>query len=266
MNLNRDELLSQLRQINEYEFEQLVSEVWEQQGWQTTVTSGSNDRGIDVIAKKSNPFTQKHLIQAKRYSEGNRIGSPDIQQYSSLRAQENDVDAIIVITTSSFSSQAEQAAEDLNVKLISGEELCEIIVNSGSVEIVYNYVDEFIDKLEYKYEEATKLSNKGEVPHLRIMFEHRDVMRSHLAISFETNQPLCNIAGLDSKEIIISEYIAKEHNLSVVSKLENEGGKIICVKGDEDIGNNKMVEIINQILSDVYQIGNKNKCEIDLEH
>ena len=130
MNLNRDELLSQLRQMDDYEFEQLVGDVWEQRGWKTTVTSGQADRGIDVIAEKSTPFHQKHLIQAKRYSKGNKIGSPDVQQYSSLQQQESNVDSVIIVTTSSFSPQAKEIAKKLNVKLVDGAELSGIILNN----------------------------------------------------------------------------------------------------------------------------------------
>lgn len=139
MNLDRGELLSQLRQMDEYEFEHLIADVWDERGWEATVTSGSNDRGIDVIAQKSSPFSQKHLIQAKRHSAGNKIGSPDIQQYSSLRHQESGVDAIIVVTTSSFSNQAQKTADDLNVKLINGDNLCDIILNLSSQKFLSNY-------------------------------------------------------------------------------------------------------------------------------
>lgn len=139
MNLSQNELISQLRQIDEYEFEKLVADVWEERGWKTTVTTGSNDRGIDVIAEKATPFSQKHLIQAKRYSADNTIGSPDIQQYSSLRHQEDDVDAVVVVTTSSFSSQARQTANDLNVKLIDGEKLSQIILNLNSQRFLSDY-------------------------------------------------------------------------------------------------------------------------------
>lgn len=52
MNLSRDELLSQLREMDPYEFEELVADIWEYQGWETTVTTSSNDMGIDVIEKK----------------------------------------------------------------------------------------------------------------------------------------------------------------------------------------------------------------------
>lgn len=139
MNLSQNELLTQLRQMDEYEFEELVADVWEQRGWETTVTTGSNDRGIDVIAVKSNPFNQKHLIQAKRYSAGQKIGSPDIQQYDSLRRQGSDVDAVVIVTTSSFSSPAKQTANDLNVKLINGTELSRIILDNNPESVLPNY-------------------------------------------------------------------------------------------------------------------------------
>lgn len=127
---SKERILNRLQGMNEYDFEELVAKVWEKRGWDTTVTQGSNDRGIDVIAKKDSPFSQKHLIQAKKYASGNKVGAPEIQQYSSLRHQEADVDAIIVVTTSSFSRQAEQAAKDLNVKLIDGSTLRDIIAEA----------------------------------------------------------------------------------------------------------------------------------------
>lgn len=125
--ISRHELKRRLQNMDEYEFEELVADVWEAQGWETTVTTGAADRGIDVIATRHDPFTQKQLIQAKRYSEGTTVGSPDIQQYASLRQQEENVDAVVVVTTSGFSSQAESVAHDLNVKLISGDKLCHLI-------------------------------------------------------------------------------------------------------------------------------------------
>jgi len=127
MSFSRTDLLNQLREMDVYEFEKLVADVWSERGWDTTVTTSSNDRGIDVIAQKHSPFNQKQLLQAKRYTSGNKIGSPDIQQYSSLRHQQEDVDAVVIVTTSSFSRQAHKIANDLNVKLINGKKLVGMI-------------------------------------------------------------------------------------------------------------------------------------------
>lgn len=138
---SQSEFLQQIRGIDVYEFEQLIADIWEKQGWETTVTTGASDRGIDVIAEKTTPFSQKHLIQAKRYSEGNKVGSPEVQQYSSLRQQESEVDTVIIVTTSSFTSQARQTAHDLNVKLVDGNSLISLIMQVDAEELVQQYIN-----------------------------------------------------------------------------------------------------------------------------
>jgi hypothetical protein len=118
----------------------LVANVWEQRGWETTVTTGSSDRGIDVIAEKSSPFKQKHVIQAKRFSAGNKIGGPDVRNYEALKRQESDVDAVVIVTTSSFTSQGQQIANDLNVKIIDGNELSKMIDTLDSNDFLSDYI------------------------------------------------------------------------------------------------------------------------------
>lgn len=127
--------------MDEYDFEKLIADLWEKQGWKTSVTTGSTDRGIDVVAEKSGPFYQKQLIQVKRYSGGNKIGSPEIQQYSSLKHQESNVDAVIIVATSAFTSQARRTAEDLNVKLIDADTLLDLIQEKNAKELVQQYGD-----------------------------------------------------------------------------------------------------------------------------
>jgi hypothetical protein len=127
MALSNSGLLDSLIDMNEYEFEQFIADLWNLQGWSTTVTSGSNDRGVDIIAKQDSPYNQKNIIQAKKYSRGNNVSSPEVQQYSSLRRQFDDVDAIIIVTTSDFTNQALDSEKSLNVKTINGDTLQEII-------------------------------------------------------------------------------------------------------------------------------------------
>lgn len=76
--VSRAEFARQIRKLDPVEFEEFVADVWSEQGWQTQVTNISNDRGIDVIAQRDTPISEKHLIQAKRYSSDNLVGSPDI--------------------------------------------------------------------------------------------------------------------------------------------------------------------------------------------
>ena len=131
-----------LRELDPYEFEQFIAEVWTHRGWNTKVSQQSGDQGIDVIATREGPFLEKQLIQVKRYAPDNSVGSREIQQYSSLRHQEPDADSVVVVTTSRFTSQAEQLAEQLNVKLVDGVALSGIISQLGIEELVSKYVGE----------------------------------------------------------------------------------------------------------------------------
>ncbi len=119
--------LDDLQRIDERVFEELVAEVWAEQGWQTETTKGTADRGVDVVAWKDTPFEQKQLIQAKRYGAKNKVGSDAIQKYSGLYARNEQVDAVVVVTTSGFTREAQAVAKNRNVKLVDGGKLLELM-------------------------------------------------------------------------------------------------------------------------------------------
>ena len=130
------DLVRMLRDLDAYSFEELIADLWIQRGWTAKATAESGDRGIDVVAERRDPIPEKQLIQAKKYKEGNTVGSSDIQQYSSLRHQQPGVDVVVVVTTSTFTKQAKEIAEDLNVKLVDIDLLCEIIRLADAYDIV----------------------------------------------------------------------------------------------------------------------------------
>ena len=125
--LSRDRVLELLQEMDPYKFENLIARLWEQLGWDTTVTSGTKDKGIDIIAKKDKYISLKYVIQAKRFAKGNKIGSDMIRTYSTLKNQEDRVDAVIIASTSSYTDPAKQLGYDLNVKLIDGETLYQML-------------------------------------------------------------------------------------------------------------------------------------------
>lgn len=86
------------------------------------MSEASGDRGIDVIARdKSDDETV--VIQAKRYDEANHVGSPEVQQYGSLKMQEPYPDRVVIVTTSDFTEQASEIAADIGVELVNGTTL-----------------------------------------------------------------------------------------------------------------------------------------------
>lgn len=144
MAVDRGQVLGHLREMNEYDFERFIADLWERQGWDTTLTQGSNDGGIDVVAEKMSPFDQKHLIQAKKYGPNTTVRVREVREYSSLRGREG-ADAVIVVTTGSFSRQALDEAERLNVKLIDSTGLLDIIHDEDATDLLERYI-QFEDK------------------------------------------------------------------------------------------------------------------------
>lgn len=142
MDAGTEDVLNRLRDINEYAFERFVADLWEQFGWKTEVTAGSQDRGVDIIAEKSYPVSQKHIIQAKRWGKGNKVGGPAIREYSSLQYQEEEVDVVIVVTTSSYTQQARKAASNLSVKLVDGKDIHELLIKAEAGDLLQQYSDE----------------------------------------------------------------------------------------------------------------------------
>lgn len=141
MTLEKQEILRRLHHLDEYDFEHFVAKFWERRGWNTKVTTGSNDRGIDVIATRKTPYNEKEVIQAKRYRPENRVGSPELQQYASLSQQEQDADKVIVICTSGFTDSALSIAEDTNVKCIDGATLAGMVSDQDATDLVEKYTD-----------------------------------------------------------------------------------------------------------------------------
>lgn len=127
-------------------FEHFIADVWETLGWETRVVGEPGDKGIDVIATGEHPNgrTEKQLIQAKRYGPNTTVGSPEVQQYASLRLQEDGVDTVTIVTTGTFSRQAEEMAPELAVELVDGEGLLEVIDARDGWPVVAEYFEELV--------------------------------------------------------------------------------------------------------------------------
>ncbi|MHC3382138.1 restriction endonuclease [Haloarcula sp. H-GB5] len=134
--LSKQNVINEIRNMDPFRFEQFIAEVWENLGFKTTVRNKSGDRGIDIVAEKEN---SKQLIQVKRYSESNKIGSADVRKYATLYQQVADADKVVIVTSGFFTSQARKLAEDLDVETISADELFDI-VNSHSSGVVTKYL------------------------------------------------------------------------------------------------------------------------------
>jgi heat shock protein HtpX len=78
-----EQMIDALQTVDAYSFEELVADLWDAMGWETTVTTESKDRGVDVIAERGSPFHEKQIIQAKRYSDDNPSA---VARFNSMQA------------------------------------------------------------------------------------------------------------------------------------------------------------------------------------
>ncbi|NRN94005.1 Mrr restriction system protein [Lactobacillus helveticus] len=127
-----EQLLAKLRSTDPYKFEHMMVQLLNQMGYkgtdgQSLVTQKSNDGGIDGIINQDPLGLQTIYVQVKRYAENNVIGSPEIDSFSGALRRKR-ADRGVFITTSSFTSGAKEAAKQLNIALVDGEMLTNLMV------------------------------------------------------------------------------------------------------------------------------------------
>ncbi|OYR58147.1 restriction endonuclease [Halorubrum halodurans] len=125
-----EDIQSRLVSVSPYELEDIVADLWNSMGYHAKSTSNSGDRGIDVVARAVES-EKIEAIQVKRNQKENRIGSPEIRRYATLYLQDSDIDEVVLVTTSSFTDEAIILAHDLDVRLIHGRKLAELIHEHG---------------------------------------------------------------------------------------------------------------------------------------
>ena len=117
--------LEHLLSVTPDDFENLVAYLFKQMGYGASVTQYSRDGGVDVeLTLEHFGISHRWLVQVKRYADA--VGVKEVREYSSLRYRDN-VDGVIIVTTSSFTKDAESEAANHNVKLIGGTLLVEML-------------------------------------------------------------------------------------------------------------------------------------------
>lgn len=117
-------------------FEQLVVELLLKMGYgydkkSGIVTGGSHDNGIDGIISEDKLGLDLIYIQAKRYSNTNKVGRKELQAFIGAMGH---IQKGVFITTSSYTKEAltfSSQQQQKSIKLIDGELLTEYMVKYG---------------------------------------------------------------------------------------------------------------------------------------
>lgn len=130
------DLLSRLHANDPGFFEQTVVDLLVAMGYggtsgKATVTSQTNDGGIDGIIDQDTLGLNRIYVQAKRYSLESSVSRPDIQSF--VGALSGKADGGVFITTARFSKGAIEYAQSIPTRiiLIDGARLAELMIKFG---------------------------------------------------------------------------------------------------------------------------------------
>ena len=114
--------LEDLMSLSPEAFEQLVAELFEVYGHRAEVAGGSSDHGVDVLVYSDQG--EKWVVQCKRYAGS--VGEPVVRDLFGTLQHEQAQRAYLV-TTGSFTTQAQAWAEGKPIVLYDGEQLVKLI-------------------------------------------------------------------------------------------------------------------------------------------
>lgn len=99
------------------QFEELVAELFQRQGYSVDLTQFSKDGGKDIyVAKKNDLGSLLYLVQCKKYARHRKIGVGVVRELYGIVEKEKATGGIIA-TTSFFTRDAKQFTEDLRYRL-----------------------------------------------------------------------------------------------------------------------------------------------------
>lgn len=118
-----------LMDLNPFEFENLVSNLFSEMGLETKQTRSTKDNGVDAIAFDTRPIIGgKLVIQAKRYK--NTVGVSAVRDLYGTMLNEGASKGLLV-TTSSYGPDAYEFSKDKPIELIDGGGLLYLLKQVG---------------------------------------------------------------------------------------------------------------------------------------
>jgi HJR/Mrr/RecB family endonuclease len=116
-----------LNGLNGVEFEKLITALLQRMGFQAEMTRATGDGGIDIVAHLERPFVGgRYLIQCKRFTD-TLVGAPVVREFYGAVVADRKAIKGIFITTSAFTDQAHEFAQNLPLELIDGSRLKKLL-------------------------------------------------------------------------------------------------------------------------------------------
>lgn len=121
------ELRSKLHGLDQESFTEFVADLWDAQGWSTTVFSTTNQVVYDIVAMREEPEQRRLLLWTEHRGEDEQIGPREIERCATARDSSQGADSATLVTNALLRTAAKQRADGLDVTVIDGSDLVELV-------------------------------------------------------------------------------------------------------------------------------------------
>ncbi len=105
------------------DFEPFCADLFRAVGYRAQVTAATNDGGVDLRLQRDGRTT---IVECKCYGRSHTVGRPVLQKLHGANAVEH-ADAMMVVTTSTFTSGAVEFARQTGIELVDGDRLISMV-------------------------------------------------------------------------------------------------------------------------------------------
>lgn len=126
------EWTSDLRRLDADEFEWLIHELFEREGYQVTKvgSQSAGDGNIDLIMERG---SERVIVQCKRW-QSRYVDPAEIQRFAGTYAARGNVSGRVFVTLSDYTAGAREAARRAGITLVDGRELIDRIEKVRRIE------------------------------------------------------------------------------------------------------------------------------------
>lgn len=153
-----DEFREWSKSITDRQFEQAVGDIYAGLGWETQVTKGKKDGGMDVILQGDDEI---HVVSVKqRVEEDSEVSPIHLREIVGVAVRVG-ADKAILVTNSSGSSRTEEeemlytTESSMSVELVELIDLYQMVVQNDLFEITERYNTDLKDKVKDMIENSS---------------------------------------------------------------------------------------------------------------
>jgi len=119
-----------LHRLSPRQFEEVVAQMIARQGYRTRVVGGARDGGVDIkVFSRQGQLVG--VVQCKRYKPNKALTPGFVREMATVR-QMHGVNIAYLATTAYFTEESKRLAQQLNVRLIDGHDLKQIVKGVSS--------------------------------------------------------------------------------------------------------------------------------------